>query len=248
VIRAIIADDEQLAREALRGALEGEPGLAIVAECSDGVEALEAAERLSPDLLFLDIRMPGLDGLAVAERLVGGPAVVFVTAFDEHAVRAFDLHAVDYVVKPFEAARVRETLRRARRRLDEGGSALPPGLAAALEAIAAQGRYARRLVVSARGALRVVPIDEVDWLEAADNYVQVHAGGAEHLLRETLRALEARLDPAAFVRVHRSVIVAIDRIVELRLLPTGDYVVALRGGHERPMSRSFRDRVIERLG
>jgi two-component system, LytTR family, response regulator len=246
VTRAIIADDEPLAREALRDALEGEAGLEIVAECADGVEALEAAARLSPDLVFLDVRMPGLDGLAVAERLAGGPAVVFVTAFDEHAVRAFDLYAVDYVVKPFEAERVREAVRRARRRLERGEPAA--GIAAALEALAARDRYARRLVVGARGALRVVPVEEVDWLEAADNYVQVHAGGAEHLLREPLRSLEARLDPAAFVRVHRSIIVRIDRVAELRPQPTGDYVVALRDGRELPMSRSYRDRVIGRLG
>lgn len=226
MIRALIADDEPLAREALRDALSG---LAeIVAECANGLEAAEAISRLQPDVAFLDVEMPGLDGLATVRAVDKPPAVVFVTAHDEYAVEAFALEAVDYILKPIDEVRVAEALRRVRERRPRSQ----------------QGNF----IVGSRGKLLVIRAAEIRYLESAGNYVRLHTASASPLLRGTLASVEQRLDPARFIRVHRSFIVNARLIAELHVLPSGDYEIVLRDGGKVPMSRTFRDAVIRKIG
>jgi two-component system LytT family response regulator len=265
-LRVVVADDEPLIREGLRDILDSEPGVTVVATCADGPAALDAVRAHAPDVLFLDVRMPGADGLEVARALADAghtpapPAIVFATAHDEYALAAFEVSAADYLLKPFDAARVRATLRRVRERVGrappDGGTELRAQLAALLARIDAGGaasattggRWAERLVVGlARGA-RVVPVASVEWVEAADNYVTVHAADGAGLLRESLHSLQARLDPARFARVHRSALVNLARVHELRPLPSGDYVLTMRSGATVRLSRTHRDDVLRRLG
>jgi two-component system LytT family response regulator len=227
VIRALIADDEPLAREALRDAIGS--NAEIVAECANGTAAAEAMQRLKPDVAFLDVEMPGLDGLAAVRELENPPAVVFVTAYDEYAVEAFALEAVDYILKPVEEKRVAEALRRVKRRRQTGASA------------------PQRFVAGAHGKLIVIGAKDIRYLEAAGNYVRLHTASASPLMRGTLAALEARLDPRQFIRVHRSFMVNLGLIAELRTTRSGDYEVVLKGGGEVPMSRTFRDAVLDAL-
>lgn len=265
-LRVVVADDEPLIREGLSELLGAEPGVMVVAVCADGAEALAAVRAHAPDVLFLDVQMPGDDGLATAHALAdtaaaGGPApaIVFATAHDRYALAAFEVSAVDYLLKPFDARRVREALRRVRARLG-GPPASAATLAEQLAALAAQlgaaggptpalaaPRWAERLVVGVARGARVVPVHEVEWVEAADNYVQVHASGGGGLLREPLKELERRLDPARFARVHRSALVNLARVRELRPLPSGDYELTLRSGVTVTLSRTFRDGVLARL-
>ena len=271
-LRVVVADDEPLIREGLRDMLAAEPGVEVVATCADGPAALDAVRAHAPAVLFLDIQMPGADGLAVARELadplrspVPLPAIVFATAHDEYAVAAFEVNAVDYLLKPFDAARVRASLRRVRERLartaPDGDADIRAQVAALLARLDTAGapaaagpapaggrRWADRLVVGlARGA-RVVPVASVEWVEAADNYVTVHAVDGPGLLREPLQSLQARLDPARFARVHRSALVNLARVHELRALPSGDYVLTMRSGATVRLSRTFRDDVLRRLG
>ena len=227
MIRALIADDEPLAREALRDALG--TNVEIVAECANGTEAAEAMRRLKPDVAFLDIEMPGLDGLAAVRDLENAPAIVFVTAYDEYAVEAFALEAVDYILKPIDEQRVAEALRRVKARKPE------------------RRTHDERFIVGSNGKLTVIGADDIRFLEAAGNYVRLHTGAVSPLLRGTLAAIEQRLDPKRFVRVHRSFIVNIALIAEMRTTRSGDYVVVLRGGGEVPMSRTFREAVLLNL-
>lgn len=225
MIRALIADDEPLARDALRDALAAAGGVEIVAECANGIEAAEAMQRLRPDVAFLDVEMPAMDGLAAAEA-AAATRVVFVTAYDEYAVEAFALRAVDYILKPIDEKRVAEALRRV--------DTSVPG-------------YEKRFIVGARGKLIVIGTDDIRYLEAAGNYVRLHTESVNPLLRGTLSAIEKRLDPARFVRVHRSFIVNASLIAEMRLTESGDYDLVLRGGGVVPMSRTYRDEVIGRI-
>jgi two-component system LytT family response regulator len=227
VLRAILADDEPLAREALRDALTA-ANVEIVEECANGIEALDAIRRLKLDVAFLDIEMPGLDGLAAARDLECETAVVFVTAYDEYAVEAFALDAVDYVLKPIDERRVAEAVRRASRRRP-------------------RKKYEQRFIVGAHGKLIVVTVAEVRYFEAAGNYVRLHAAHVQPLLRGTLSSLEKRLDPNRFVRVHRSFIVNASLIAEMRATKSGDYELVLRDGGNVPMSRTFREKVLQRL-
>lgn len=227
MLRAILADDEPLAREALREALTA-ANVAILEECANGIEALDAIRRLHPDVAFLDIEMPGLDGLAAARDLESNTAVVFVTAYDEYAVEAFALEAVDYVLKPIDDQRVAEAVRRVSKRRP-------------------RKKYEQRFIVGAHGKLIVLPAAEVRYFEAAGNYVRLHAAHVQPLLRGTLSSLEKRLDPVRFVRVHRSFIVNASLIAELRNTRSGDYEVVLRDGGHVTMSRTFRDAVLQRL-
>jgi two-component system, LytTR family, response regulator len=243
-IRALVVDDEPIARRGVKRLLAAETDVEIVGEAGDGASAVEAIAELSPDLVFLDVQMPEVDGFDVVEAIGAArmPATIFVTAFDRHAVRAFDVHAIDYILKPIDPERLRVAVGRARARLHPRGDDLTDRLAAALAELgrAAPRRFARRLAIKEDGRVRLVAVKDVERLEAAGNYVEVHVGGKTHLLRETLRAVEERLDPERFVRVSRSSIVNADRVRELRPMFNGDYVVALEGGTEVAGSRRYR--------
>ncbi|UXI65778.1 LytR/AlgR family response regulator transcription factor [Tahibacter amnicola] len=244
MIRTLIVDDEPVARRGIRQRLSSEPDITIVGECGDGADAIAAIGELTPDLVFLDIQMPGLDGFAVIEAvgLQRMPAVIFVTAFDQHAVRAFDVHAVDYVLKPVDGDRFRAALDRARATLRDTDDRLAERIAAALAELGhrASPRWTRRLAIKSEGRVTLVDIRDVDRMETAGNYVEVHAGGAVHLLRETMTSLEARLDPQRFARVSRTALVNLDKVREVQAMFNGDFVLVLRDGSEVSGSRRFR--------
>jgi two-component system LytT family response regulator len=237
-------DDEPLPRERIATLLEGHPEVEIVAECGDGREAVRVIADTKPDLLFLDIQMPELDGFEVLEALEGDrlPAVIFVTAFDEYAVRAFEVSAIDYLLKPIDPARFEQALGRALQRLT-----MPPDASGELQSFLARWRaqrgFAARFVVRSGGKFTFVRPQEVDWIDAAGNYVRLHAGGRQHLVRETMKSIESRLDPEVFVRVHRSAIVNIDRVVSLEPYFHGEYVVVMRDGSKLTSSRSHSGRL-----
>ena len=243
MIRVLIVDDEPIARRGIRRHLRGEADLEVIGESGDGAAAIEAITGLAPDLVFLDIQMPEVGGFDVVEAIgvARMPAVVFVTAYDEHALRAFDVHAVDYVLKPIDRHRFRTAVERARRRLADAPGQLDRRIAAALGELGRPAHdYAKRLAIKGDGRVILVDVDEVDRLEAAGNYVEVHSGARHHLLRETMASLEARLDPARFVRVSRSSIVNADRVRELQPMFNGDFVVVLRDGTKVAGSRRYR--------
>ena len=250
-LRTLIVDDEPLARDCVRLALAREPDIAIVGECADGESAVESIDRLRPDLVFLDVQMPGMDGFDVIRAVGPGrmPPVVFVTAFDEHALRAFEVHALDYVLKPFDDDRFRDALRHARRFLEGGLDALlRERLSGLLDARAEESAgtetFTTRLMVRVRDRIRVVPVEDVDWFESAGNYVRIRCGEAAYLMRRTLTSLADALDPASFARIHRSTIVNLDRIDELQPAAGGDYIAILKDGRKLRVSRAFRDVLI----
>jgi two-component system LytT family response regulator len=243
VIRVLIVDDEPIARRGVRHQLQGEADIEVIGECGDGAAAIDAITELAPDLVFLDIQMPEVGGFDVVEAIgvARMPAVIFVTAYDEHALRAFDVHAVDYVLKPIDRHRFRTAVERARRRLADAPGQLDRRIAAALGQLGRPAHdYAKRLAIKGDGRVILVDVDEVDRLEAAGNYVEVHSGARHHLLRETMASLEARLDPARFVRVSRSSIVNAARVRELQPMFNGDFVVVLRDGTKVAGSRRYR--------
>ena len=256
-VGVLIVDDEPLVREALRDALLLDPRFAIVGERGDGVSALEACEELQPDVVLLDVQMPALTGIEVAQQLrraARTPAIVFVTAYDDYAVRAFELDAIDYLLKPFDDARVRTALDRVVRRLTSPDVASPAQrdarderILAALDALATRAAAPPRFVATVSGRLRVVEASAVDWIEAADNYVRLHTAAGAVLVRETMKSVEARLSADEFVRVHRSHIVRVSRIRELQPLESGDYTLLLTTGARVAMSRTHRAGVMRRL-
>jgi two-component system LytT family response regulator len=239
MIRALVVDDEPLARRGIRVRLERAGGVDVVAECANGGEAVAAIRTHSPDLVFLDVQMPGLDGFDVVEQ-VGAeqmPPVVFVTAYDAHALRAFDVHALDYLLKPIDDERFDTAVERARRRITERQtSAMGRQLAAALAEL-----RERRILIKDRGRVVILNEVDVDWVEAEGDYVRVHAGGRGHLLRETMSAMAERLDQTRFARIHRSTIVNVSRIRELKPHPNREYTVILRDGTRLRLSRGYRD-------
>jgi two-component system LytT family response regulator len=250
-LRVLLVDDEPLVRQGIRDFLEDEPEVTVVGECGNGVEALETIAREQVDLVFLDIQMPELDGLGVAGALSGqdGPVVVFVTAYSEHAVRAFEMNAVDYILKPFDRDRFSAALARARARRASGEQeALSQRLAAVLGELQRSRGQAQRVLVRSEGRIRFVPVADIDWIEAADNYARLHVGPERHLVRETMANLEARLDPAQFARIHRSSIVNIARIRELQPTFNGEYAVLLSTGAKLTLSRGYREALRERIG
>jgi two-component system LytT family response regulator len=254
-IRALLVDDEPLVRRGIRGFLADEPDVEVVGEARNGREALSLIAELGPDLVFLDVQMPELDGLGVVAALgERTPAIVFVTAFDAYALKAFDVHAVDYLLKPFDEARFRTALGRARERLarpaplPREGDRVSGQLEALLHELRGRPAFLDRLMIRSGSRVVLVRTEEIDWIEAADNYVRVHAAGARHLLRETIRSLEARLDPRHFARIHRSAVVNLERVRELHALPSGDFTVLLRTGAQLTLSRSFREEFERRVG
>jgi two-component system LytT family response regulator len=254
VIRVLLVDDEALVRRGIRSFLAGEPGITVIGECGNGLEAVDAIRAERPDLVFLDVQMPELDGLGVIDALDDDerpPALIFVTAYDAYALRAFELHAVDYLLKPFDQHRFHTALGRARQRLASSGTGPPfadPRLESLLRELRPAPAYADRLLVRTGNRLVPVAVAGIDWIEAADNYVRLHVGTERYALRETIRSLEARLDPRCFARVHRSSIVNLDRVREVRPLPSGDCTLVLAGGTELMLSRSWREAFEARFG
>jgi two-component system LytT family response regulator len=253
-MRVVIADDEPLARERIELLLAGRPDVEVVAAAGDGRAAVEAVRAHRPDLLFLDVQMPELDGFGVLRELGADapPAVVFCTAYDQFALRAFEVHALDYLLKPFDEERFTAALERARAQVARRGAGEDLGakLAALLAAArpAAAEAKADRLAVKTDGRVLLVKHADIDWVEAADNYVNLHVGRDSHLMRETMNSLEQRLDPERFVRISRSTIVNLDRVKELQPMFHGDYTVILRDGTKLSLSRNYRERLAHLLG
>ncbi len=291
MIRVLIVDDEPPARRKVHRFLAQDPEVEVVGEAGSGGEAVQAIRREAPDLVFLDVQMPDFDGFDVLEASAGGavgasergaersggpgagdaaepdvamPHVIFVTAYDEYALRAFDVHAVDYLLKPFDPGRFETALERAKSRirlvreagvgsgaaaLDAGGgAAASTGLDRLLRELRGRTAYLERLLVEARGRIFFVKLDTVDWIEAERNYVRLHVGPESYLVRGTLTALQDRLDPARFARVHRSHTVNLDRIQELIPWSHGEFIIVLRDGTRLPVSRRYRDRLPHLFG
>jgi two-component system LytT family response regulator len=249
-LRILIVDDEPLARERVRRLLQAEPDVAIVGECADGVEAIAATRSKHPDLIVLDVQMPEVNGFDVLSALAPEevPLVIFATAYDEHAVRAFEVHALDYVLKPFDDERFLEALQRARERRGlERRSQDVAKILAALEEIRGGKETLRRIAVRSTGHIAFVRTADIDWVEAQGDYVSLHSQGKRHLVRENIGVLEERLRGGGFVRIHRSTIVNISRIRELQPLFHGDYSVVLHDGTRLTMSRSYRERFFEQI-
>jgi two-component system LytT family response regulator len=250
-IRTVIVDDEPLARERIRSLLASQTDVEIVGECRDGDEAVETVRKEAPDLVFLDVQMPERNGFEVIEALGTDsvPVIVFVTAYDQYALQAFEVHAVDYLLKPFDEERFLKALDRAREALRRPrGAEVSERLLSLLKDLKQPAAYLDRLVVKSAGRLFFLRAEEVDWIESAGNYVCLHIGPESHLLRETMNGVEERLDPGRFVRIHRTAIVNIDRVKELQPLFHGEYQVVLRDGTELTLSRGYRERLQEVIG
>ena len=251
-IRLLVVDDEPLAREKIRQMARRDPAIEIVGECANGREALEAVTEYRPDLLLLDVQMPELGGFDVLEALKddpASPAVIFVTAYDQYAVRAFEYHALDYLLKPFDRERFEAAIRRAKEHLRERGhnGNLDRRILALLEQLKGE-RHVERLVVKNGGRVYFLETCEIDWIEAEGNYISIHTGKKSHLLRETISNLEAQLDPRLFVRIHRSAIVNIARVQELQPWTHGEYHVILHDGTQLTLSRNYRENLQSVLG
>lgn len=244
-LRVAIIDDEPLVREGIRHLLASVEGVQLVGEAHDGRRAVTLIQQKRPDLVFLDVQMPEQDGFEVLDALQFDlpPAVVFVTAHGTHALRAFEHHAVDYLLKPFDSERFYTALDRARRRLSEAmlGEGDRP-LSSALQEGRAGRRYLERVLVKHNGMISVVAVTEIDWIEASDNYVRVHTAKARYLVRTAIKTMEQQLDPCQFIRVHRSTIVNLSRIRELHPLFGGEYQLRLSTGTSLTLSRGYRDR------
>ncbi len=241
-LRAVIVDDEELARGFLRELLRGHPEIEIAAECANGFEAVKAVAENPPDLLFLDVQMPKLDGFEVLELIEPGPAVIFTTAYDEYAIRAFDAHAADYLLKPFGQERFERALERAKTRLGERCAA--PDMAAARP----PGQRPDRIVVKDGTRVHVIPLEKLDYVEAQDDYVALHSGGKQYLKQQPIASLEAALDPARFVRVHRSAIVNLERLARIEPYGKESRIAILTDGARLPVSRSGYARLLEAMG
>jgi two-component system LytT family response regulator len=243
--RALIVDDEPWARTRINSLLSAEPDFTVVRECAGGAEAVAAIAELAPEVVFLDVQMPEIGGFEVVEAIGADamPVVIFATAHQEYAVRAFDAGAVDYLLKPVDETRFRRTLERVRRDL-EAPTAATHALREAMARVRKGGQFAERLVVNTSGRVVFVKVADIDWLEAAGNYVTIHAGREKFMFRETLRNLSERLDPAKFVRLHRSSVVNVERLRELSPWSRGEQVAVLNDGTQLPIGRAFRDRLM----
>jgi two-component system LytT family response regulator len=236
-MRILIADDESPARERLKRLLADVEGVELIGEAKNGIQAVEMIESEPPDLVLLDIQMPGLDGFGVIEALEEPPPIIFVTAYDEYAIRAFEVNALDYLLKPFSRERLEKAIHRAQEAL-AGEHDLTERLAPLLESLAAQGRYLTRLAVRDRGCIRVLDVDEIDWLGVENEQVLVHVSDESYPIRRTLNELEARLNPACFFRAHRSAIVNLDRVSEIIPWFKGSHKLRLTTGAEVDLSRA----------
>lgn len=250
-IRTLIVDDEPLARTRLRSLLEEHSDFEIAGECSSGPEAIEFIDREHPQLVFLDVQMPECTGFEVIQNIdtVERPAVIFVTAFDSYAVKAFEVHAIDYILKPIDRERFEDALDRARRTFERNEiDEVNRKLSSLIDNVRREKRFLNRVVIKTSGKVLFLRVQDIDWIEAAGNYVRIHFGEQSHLLRETMSALESRLDPEQFLRIHRSVIVNIDRIREMQPAFHGDYYVILKNNRQLPLSRGYREKIEPFLG
>jgi two-component system, LytTR family, response regulator len=248
-IRAVIVDDEPLARKRIHDLLREDPEVEIIGECGTGSAAMELLEREKPNLLFLDVQMPEIDGFELLEAAEGSvPAVIFVTAYDKYALRAFDAQAVDYLLKPFNESRFQQALQRAKEKICKAtGGQMNAELLSLLKDVQTGRKPAERLVIKSGGRVLFLKATEIDYVEAAGNYLNLYVGKETHLIRETMQSLEARLDPDRFLRIHRSTIVNLERIKELQPWFGGEYVVILRDGRKLTLSRTYRARVQQLL-
>jgi two-component system LytT family response regulator len=244
-LRVIVVDDEEPARRLLREYFDEVAGISVIAECCNGFEAVKAVAEHDPDLMLLDIQMPKLDGFEVVELLERDLPIIFVTAHDEHALRAFEVHAVDYLLKPYSSERLVEALERARERIKHEEPS--PPLQELAASARAEGETLERILVRDGSDVRVIPVDSVDYIEARDDAVAIHVGGAAHLKAQRLSTLDERLDPKCFVRVHRSFILNIDRLRSIELYAKDSRIAILEDGTKVPVSRSGYSRLRELL-
>jgi len=243
-IRALIVDDEDLARQIVSEMLHSHSEVEIIGECANGFEAVRMAGEMKPDLMFLDIQMPKLDGFEVLELVGPDVAVIFVTAYDEHALRAFEVHAVDYLLKPFRAERFAAALDRAKHRIGGVAPFRPEELAAATRT---PGQYAERIVVKDGTRVTIIPVPKLDYAEAQDDYIALGSQGKKHLKQQTISSLEASLDPKTFVRIHRSYLVNLERVTRLEPYGKDSHIVILSDGGRLPVSRTGYARLKEFL-
>ena len=256
MIRALIVDDEPLARERIRKLVEADEQVEITGECANGKEAVAAIQRSCPDLLFLDVQMPELDGFGVLEAVGAArlPFVIFVTAYDEYALKAFEVHALDYLLKPFDRRRFQKALERAKSQIQkEKSGEVSERLLSLLEDLQAGSRnlekknHLQRLVIKSSGRVFFLRTEEIDWIEAAGNYLRLHVGQESHLMRDTMNSMESKLDPEKFLRIHRSTMVNFDRIKEIQSWFNGEYVLILRNGQQITSSRGYREKISQLL-
>jgi two-component system LytT family response regulator len=241
-------DDEELARSLLRQYVESSAGIDIVAECSNGFEAVKAIAEHKPDLVFLDVQMPKLDGFEVLQLIGSEVAVIFVTAFDQYAMQAFDAHAVDYLLKPFSLERFEKALERARQRLGQKMPHKAPPAADLAAAARPPLQYLQRIVVKDGTRVNIIPVDRLDYAEAQDDYVELHSQGKNYLKQQTISSLESTLDPERFVRIHRSIIVNLERVAKIEPYAKDSRVAVLSDGTQLQMSRAGYDRLKALLG
>lgn len=250
-ITALIVDDEALARKFIRRMLKEDSEVEIVGECNDGKSAVAMIQKHKPAIVFLDVQMPAMDGFAVLEAIGPEqlPEIIFTTAYEKYAIRAFELHALDYLLKPFDQARFRDAMRHARERLSqrqqEDGRLQ---ISALLENVKAQSKYLERLIIKSDGRISFLQVRDINWIEADDKYVHLHTAKGARMIRQTLSAMETQLDPKKFQRIHRSAIVNIERIKELEPTFNGEHVVHLEDGAKLTLSRSYREKLFELLG
>lgn len=247
-IRTLIVDDEPIARDRVRRMLREETDIEIVGECGNGAEAVAFINENAPDLIFLDIQMPEMNGFETMRSITAEkvPAIIFVTAYDRYALQAFDVHALDYLLKPFNQERFRRAVARAREQIEKSQNGkIDERLASLIADLKGGKKHLERLVIKSVGRVFFLRTDEVDWIEAAGNYAKLHVGRESHLIRETMNGLESKLNPDKFLRIHRSTLVNIDCIKELHPLFSGDYTVMLKNGVELTLSRNYRDRLLE---
>jgi two-component system, LytTR family, response regulator len=248
-IRAVIADDETLARKFIRRMLKEEPDVEIVGECANGKEAVSLIRSEKPDLIFLDVQMPEKDGFAVLQSIPELPEIIFTTAYEQYAIRAFELHALDYLLKPFDQARFRDAIKHAKERLRSARDKdVRRQIDALLQSVEKKPRYLERLVIRSGGRISFLSTDEINWIEADDKYVHLHTSKINPMVRQTLNAMEAQLDPKKFKRIHRSAIVNVARIKELQPMFNGEYSVLLEDGTKLTLTRSYKDKLFELLG
>jgi two-component system LytT family response regulator len=250
-IRALVIDDERLARNFILEMLKEDEEVEIIGECLNGREAIEAIQTHAPDLIFLDVQMPEVGGFAVLEKLAKEkmPFVIFVTAYDQYAVRAFEVNALDFLLKPFDRKRFKIAWQKAKARIQrERNELLDQRILSLLKGLKAEPSYLERLVLKTNGRIFFLDTDEVDWIEAEGNYVSIHSGEKSYLLRDTISGLEVQLDPKKFLRIHRSAIVKLEKIQELQPLFHGDYRVTMRDGTQLTLSRNYRDKLQDALG